>query len=327
MVSKLTSAKWIRSRKLAMLAAKIALAALLMALLLKPVRLSEVLQTLRNPRHPHFFICGWILLLPNLYLQWLRWHFLLRRIQKDLSWRESIPSLLGGLSIGTVTPGRFGEIGRVFFLARCDRLRAMGMLALDKFYSFVPLLLGGGWGIIALLSYLFKYQLFITIPLGFLGMLLSIILILVCLHPDWIRSFVYQVSVLFPHREKIKPFLQSLDFFKKTDAVALLLLSLLLYGVYIFQFCLFALSFQKIPLTTALTATSSTILAKTLLPISFADLGIREGASVFFFMKFNVERLTAIGSSLVLFLCNVLMPSLFGLVFLPKLSLRRQPKE
>jgi uncharacterized protein (TIRG00374 family) len=326
MVSKLTGAKLLTTRKLAMLAAKIILAVLLMALLLKPIRFSEVLQTMRNPRNPLFFVSGWILLLPNLYLQWLRWHLLLRRIQRDISWRESLSSLLGGLSIGTVTPGRFGEIGRVFFLARCDRLRAMGMLTLDKFYSFVLLLLGGGWGLVAFFSYLFKYQLFVLIPLGFIGILVSIIFILICLHPEWIRSFVYQVSVLFPHREKIKPFLQSMDFFKQTHAVTLLLLSLLLYGIYIIQFCLFALAFQRIPFTTALTATTCTMLAKTMLPVSFADLGIREGASVFFFMKFNVERLTAIGGSLVLFLCNVLFPSLIGLFFLPKLALKRQPR-
>src|SRR4030042_1947697 len=113
------------TRKLAMLAAKVLLAVLLMALLLKPIRLSDVLQTMKNPRNPHFFACGWILLLPNLYLQWLRWHILLRRIQKNLSWTESPPSLLGGLAIGTVTPGRFGEIGRLFFLSQCERLHAM----------------------------------------------------------------------------------------------------------------------------------------------------------------------------------------------------------
>ena len=71
-------------------------------------------------------------------------------------------------------------------------------------------------------------------------------------------------------------------------------------------------------------ATTSTILTKTLLPISLADLGIREGAAVFFFSKLQVGKVAAFNGSLLLFAVNVLLPTFLGLFLLPRLGWKEQ---
>lgn len=293
-----------------------------MAVVIRTVNFQEIAHALQNPADPASLLIATALFVPNLFLQWYRWHLLLRLINPAVPRSESVVSLLGGMVAGFVTPGRIGEVGRTLFLQKEDRLQALGLVVIDKLYAFFPVVVGGIWGLFLLLSYLFHYAAFIVYPLGLIASLLSLLALLIVFHPFWIRTFFYNLSILMPAKEKIQRVIHCMDRFETRQARIQLALSILLYGVYIVQFCLFALAFQPIPWTTALTATTATIFVKTLLPISFGDLGIREGASVFFFLKFNVEKATAFNSSLLLFAVNVLLPTLIGLIFVPKMGLK-----
>ena len=297
-----------------------------MAVLIRTVHLKEIAQALRDPARPLYIIAAGLLVFPNLFLQWYRWHFLLRLINPAVTALESAGSLFGGMVAGFVTPGRIGEVSRTLFIEHEDRLQAFGMIMLDKIYAFCPVFIGGAWGIMLLLGYLFRYATFLVFPLIFISVLVSFLFVYIALHPSLIRTFLYNLSILLPIRDKVKRLIGCVDRFKTRQARTLFFLSILLYGTYIFQFCLLAQAFQAIPWTTALTATTSTILVKTLLPISLGDLGIREGASMYFFMKFQVLKVTAFNSSLLLFVINVLFPTFIGLLFIPKMSWKNKEK-
>ena len=71
----------------------------------------------------------------------------------------------------------------------------------------------------------------------------------------------------------------------------------------------------------AFLAISATMLVKSLLPISIGDLGIRESAAIFFLGKIGVHESTAFNASILLFLINLLIPSLVGLVLVLKYRL------
>jgi uncharacterized membrane protein YbhN (UPF0104 family) len=241
-------------------------------------------------------------------------------INPNVSVAESLVSLFGGMVAAFVTPGRIGELGRTLFLSHEGRFEAIGLILLDKWYAFTPVIMAGIWGITLMLVYLFGYAAFLVWPLFFVALLVSGFAIWITLRPSWIRSLIYNLSLIMPARDRLKRILSSMDRFGPRHAQRLGFLSCLLYAVYILQFCLLAQAFQPIPWTTALTATTSTMFVKTLLPISLGDLGIREGASVYFFMKFNVLKVTAFNSSLLLFVINVLFPTLIGLFTVPKME-------
>ena len=63
-------------------------------------------------------------------------------------------------------------------------------------------------------------------------------------------------------------------------------------------------------------AVASAFLAKTLLPVSFGDLGVRESAAIYFFAQFGISRAAAFNASFLLFLINLLIPSLAGLLII-----------
>jgi uncharacterized membrane protein YbhN (UPF0104 family) len=308
-------------KKYFLLLIKLAVAAGVLVLLVKVVHIGEIRSAFANPKNPACIAAASFLLLPNLFLQWYRWHFLLGLIEPRTPVSESVGSLFGGMVGGIATPGRIGEFSRPLFLSRADQTRALGLVILDKFYALFPILIGGIWGIVLFLSYLFGYNLYLVWPLSAVALLISVLVLLLAFHPEWTRNFLYHLTVLFPSKDKLRKVIGVMDFFKKKQARILFMLSCLLYAVYIVQFCLLAFAFQKLPWTTALTATTSTIFAKTLLPFSFADLGIREGAAIFFFLKFNVQKVTAFNSSLLLFAINVVLPTLAGFFFIPKLNI------
>ena len=56
---------------------------------------------------------------------------------------------------------------------------------------------------------------------------------------------------------------------------------------------------------------------KTVIPqITFGELGIREGAAVYFLKHFGESAVAGLNAALFLFLINILFPALIGLIFL-----------
>ncbi len=313
-------------KKWVVLFLKLVITVTVMLIVAGKVDFKEIYTAFRNPQNPLFIFLAVILLFPNLFIQWYRWHFLLKLVQKDVPVSESISSFFGGLVAGFVTPGRIGELGRSLFLRQIDRLQAIGLLIIDKFYAFIVILTGGLWGIILLICYLFNYSTFMMIPLATAGVIIGLACVIVGLHPGWMRTFLYHISIFLPARDKMKQLISCMDHFTRADARKFFIYTIVFYCIFIVQFCLLAFAFQKISWTTALTATTATILAKTLLPISLADLGIREGAAMFFFLKFHVEKVTAFNSSILLFAINILIPTFIGLFFLPRLTWKSTKK-
>ncbi len=300
---------------------KICIAVIATWFLIEKVRFTEIQDALFNPQNPGFLCIAMALLIPNLALQWYRWYLLLKLIKPDIGKWQTFCSLMGGMIGGFITPGRVGEASRTLFLTDINRYHVLGLLFIDKIYAFVPIVFFGIWGIVLMLFYLFNYNMFLVWPLSLTALFINILCLTILLRPDWIRNLLYNLSVLFPTNQKVRMVIEGLDYFRRKNSMAMLILSFIFYGIYILQFSLLAFAFELTSWTTALTATTSTILVKTLLPVSFADLGIREGAALYFFLKFDIQKVTAFNSALLLFFINVLIPAVLGFLFIPKLSL------
>jgi len=284
------------------------------------VNFLDIYYALVNPLRPGFIVFSLFLFIPNLLLQWHRWHFLLKLIKPDIHYKNSFESLMGGMVVGFITPGRLGEVGRPLFLFDIDRLQAAGLVFIDKFYSFITILVGGIWGLTFIIYYQFNYRSFILYPLLLISLIITSLGLIICFYPSGIRKILYNISLIFPYRDNLKRFITCLDNFHNKEARIFLFYSFLMYGIYILQFCFLALAFQRMHFSTAVSSTIAAIFTKTLLPFSFADLGIREGAAVYFFVKFGIQKVTAFNSAILLFAINVLLPTCIGFIFLPKLG-------
>jgi uncharacterized protein (TIRG00374 family) len=299
---------------------KLGIAGLLLFLLIRTLKWSEISRVLKNPRDPWMIVFALFLLVPNLALQSLRWHYLLRLHRDTIRPRDSVRSLLGGMVTGFITPGRIGEMGRYLFLEKQDQWEAVGLVFVDKFYSFVIILVAGFWSMVIFLNHLIPVFRFLTWPVSIVAILITAGGLFLALHPNWLRNGIYQISLIFPYRDRFKGLIEVMDRFGKKRARCFIGLTGVMYCIYTLQFCLLIRAFAPVPWYELIIITSATVFTKTLLPIALADLGIREGAAVFFMRHLGRDPAAAFNSSLLIFIINILIPTLLGLIFLPGLG-------
>ena len=230
---------------------------------------------------------------------------------------EILNSLFSGFTFGLITPGRIGEFGRVFLIKGPSWVTLLGLTALDKLFSLSVVFLGGMLGISFLLFDRLK-QYFLFWAILVFAALTILCLFFLILHPDAIRTLLYSLNITLPVRDKIKLLIASLDHFHKKQAYTLLGLSCSFYFVFLGQYYILVLAFEKVLPWHVFEAVSSTLFVKTLLPIALGDLGIRESAAVEFFSYVHVQNTTAFNASIMLFAINILLPSFIGLFIVLK---------
>lgn len=292
---------------------RLALGTGVLTVLFLSVKPGSVLEAVKSPYRSGLFFLAAAFLVPNLALQWLRWHLLVRRLDAGIRPVGTLASLMSGMSAGFLTPGRIGEVSRPLFMSVSDRWMSAGLVVIDKWYAFLAVIMFGGWGVWTTFS--------ISSPgwtaAGVVFLAVSLISVWTAgTHPQWIRNLVYGLSLASPERSRVKRLIGSIDLVGPAEARLLMVLSVLMYFVYIVQFCLLIMAFEPVGWYEALAGASAAMMIKTFLPVSWGDLGVREAAAVYCFGKFGVEKSAAFQGAFLLFILNILIPALLGLFFL-----------
>jgi uncharacterized membrane protein YbhN (UPF0104 family) len=289
-------------KKMIFLGLKAVLSVLILMFLLNRIRLEEVTGALASAALSPL-IAAVLLLALNLYLQFAKWRLLVLSETAGASAKEIFFSLLAGITLGLATPGRMGEYGRPFFLKRAHWARLLGLTVIDKLYTFSIILFTGSLGLCCTAA---KPVWLAIVPFT------ALFLLVLVLRPDRFGGLLkkYRAS------PRLGEFVSALSGFSRANARKLSFLALLYVLTFMTQFYLLVRAFIPINPVQGMCASSATLLTKTLLPLTIGDLGIREGAAVFFFGRFQVPAAAAFDASLLLFVINVLAPGLAGLITL-----------
>lgn len=292
---------------------KLLLSFAILSYLVSHLNAKELLAALRDVRLSAFvLVCG---LLPlNIGLQFFKWHYLLRRAMRPtIAPRFSLYSLLAGFPLGLLTPGRWGELGRAFFLPQFNERKVMVLAAFDKVFDLLLSLLLGA---IALLYLTSKKMLPAELFLSCVALLAFVVMLhVLALQPSALKSFLF----LIKRKTRAKPSsLRVLTLFSRKDLVTLWLVSFGFALTYSLQFVLLLRGLAEVTFFEGMIGASAAFLAKSLLPIALGDLGVREGAAAFFFARMAISPQAAFNASLLLFLINLLLPSLLGMTLIWK---------
>ena len=230
-------------------------------------------------------ICGAIALV-GIGVQWMKWQLLLRNQIPEVNGRDALYSLLGGAALGLVTPSRLGELGRGVFLGR-SRAKAALLTAVDKLSSAAVTLGLGAAAAWILWPHLRGFLLLLFCVLGAL------------LYWGWCR------------RKASGPFAWG----------AIAGLSVLFNAVFMAQF--FYLVSASAGTNAAVALAVPVVFAlKTLLPLGFLDLGVREAAAILVFSSLDLEPQPAFVASILLFAFNVCLPAGLGWLWIGRRRLR-----
>jgi len=269
-----------------------------------------------------FFV---VLLIPlNWYLESTKWKILLKNVEQ-ISLRTSFYSVLTGLTTGIFSPGRLGEFaGRVLLLEPNNRKKASVLWAIGSITMTIVILL---FGVPALFLFIrsgkeigllqnFSATHYLTV------VLLSVFfLVLLYFLIPFVSNFLSgKFSQYFSSGFNL---LRSFSFLCLAN---ILILSLLRYLVFCFQFWLM-LSFFGIELSLweACVGIFTSYLFITFLPSFFlTEAAVKSSVFLLILSAFSDNSVAIISASMLLWIVNLAIPTLLGVLLLAKKRVVKQ---
>ncbi|MBX7158093.1 MAG: flippase-like domain-containing protein [Verrucomicrobiae bacterium] len=271
--------------------------------------------------HPGWMITSLALVIPLTFLT--AWRFQ-QMIPLEVAFPigEATRLTLAASVLNLVLPSKMGDLAKAYFLKNQGHLQgslAFSLVVFEKTCDMLSLLL---WGILGLLLYPQKDALFWMMTfaivsgtiLGF-GLLSS---------KKLAKTFFYYSSHFSPKKiaEKLhkleEAWLTMHDYFWKdrNRLFRVALTSIFLWFLHLFQIWLFILALRaSVPFLTNLALSPLAILAG-LIPLTFAGVGTRDGALIYFYQPyFNAHIAAALG---LLCTARYVLPAIGGLPFFAK---------
>jgi len=296
--------------------AKILIAVALLYFLITYIHFDEIIAAFQHS-DKELILFVFFLSFLNIYLQFVKWKVVCNSLLNINDEKKIWLSLFYGFSGGIATPVRVGEyVGRTLPFENVNIVKITIATFLEKFASLFLVLIFGG---LASILFIDKYfEIVYSIP--FIIFVVGLILIIIALVQGYnlVGNTIAYLSQRFLFFKKL---VEELSYVKELGSVALrklLLYSFLFYSVYILQYALLVKAFnQGGDLLYFIWAGTIVMFAKSFLSfISFADLGIRESASVFILSKMGFAKAIGFNAAIFLFLFNLLIPAILGLFLL-----------
>lgn len=257
----------------------------------------------------------------NIFLQYLKWKLTCSNVLDEHIRSKILTSLFYGFSAGIITPLRIGEyFGRAIAFRDKSVLEVSLATFIDKFF---PLMIVASFGSISSVFFIYSYynvSIYIAIALFVVLFSFFYFFALLILNPK------FWDNLLFSRIKKIRRFdsliecFQTLKTLDQKFVMKISFISLLFYSCFLIQYALLVSAFSHhFNLLSFFWVGNLLMFVKTIIPpISLGELGIREGASIYFLTTIGETSSVAFNASIFLFLINLLIPSLVGLVLLMK---------
>ncbi|MFH1388214.1 MAG: lysylphosphatidylglycerol synthase transmembrane domain-containing protein [Patescibacteria group bacterium] len=290
---------------------------ILFILILNKLGYKELINVF-NKINFYYFAFAVLLLLPLLFIKAYRWNYIKKTQGIIFSIKDSFLINNISLAIGFITPGRLGELTKIFYLKNKDNTigKSLVSVVLDRLADLFFLLFLSLISLIFFFSYFKKTILLLTIIIFFL-ILLSIFAI---------KSNIIQIifkkilNLVIPARYKkswslnYHDFLKNIKTYTLNNYLLILFFTTLSWFIYYIQSFLLlkSIGINSIPfLYLVISVTIAGFI--TLLPISISGLGTREATLIFFFSFYQIPSEKTIGFSLLI-LSMLLIAALIGLI-------------
>lgn len=297
---------------------KIIIAVGLLGYIVLKVNFREIIEALKNIDISLLTIAA-VLVIPNIFLQYLKWKITCKYLLNEISHKKIFLSLFYGFSGGVFTPARIGEyFGRAVAFRDKSLLQVTIATFIDKLFPLMVVVSCGSLASILFLHYYYHVSVYLTGSFFILLAALFYFAYMFMLDPRFWNSVLFTRISKHP---KFQKFLDNIVILKKLDRIfstKMVLISIGFYVCYIFQFALLAAAFtHHTDYIHYIWAGNLIIFSKSIIPpVSLGELGIREGASIFFLQQFGESAVAGFNASIFLFFINVLIPSITGLLLL-----------
>ena len=240
--------------------------------------------------------------------------------RRSLGFMEANRLILGASVLNMVLPSKMGDIAKAYFMKERGHLKgslSLSLVVFEKACDMVSLLF---WCAFGLFLYPAKDELFWTMTTAIAGGLILMLLLLGS--KQFAQIFFGLARKLGPKKLRSKidnlqsSWLEMHDYFwsDKKQLFKIAATSIFIWFLHLLQIWLFILALRaQTPFLTNLALSPLAILMG-LLPLTFAGVGTRDAALIFFYNPyFNVSTCAALG---LLCTSRYFLPALIGLPFL-----------
>jgi len=301
--------------------AKIIIAAGILYYLINSVEYSQIVLAINNANLT-IILLVFLLGMVNVYLQYSKWRLTCKEVLGVETKSKVLRSLFYGFSAGIITPLRIGEyFGRGIEFKDKSLVQVTVATLVDKFFPLMMVAFLGSISSLLFIYFYFDVSIYVVLALFILIFTFFYLLILLLMNNRFWNSILFSK---INSSSRIKPFIEKLKKFENLDRAyfyKMLVISFLFYSCFLIQYALLVSAFSHhFDFIQYLWAGNLIMFAKTIIPpISFGELGIREGASVYFITLMGESASVGFNASIFLFIINLLIPALIGVgMFLRK---------
>ncbi len=308
------------NKKVYVLLIKLFIAIGLLWFIISRVNLSEIITSIKGA-NLYFIVAAFSLVILNLFLQFKKWHITCINLLNEHNKKKIFYSLFFGIAGGSFTPIRVGEyFGRAIEFKDKPFIEVSIATLIDKLFLLIIITFVGSIASVLFLRFYYNVTIYISLALFAVIFILFYLLIVLILSK---KFWSYLSFDFLKSSKRLGPFFERLKVIKDLDrqySAKMITLSFLLYSCYTFQFALLVAAFSNhIRLVHYLWAGNLMMFTKAIIPsISLAEMGIREGASIFFLTRMGELSSAAFSASIFLFFINILLPSIVGMLLLFK---------
>ena len=264
----------------------------------------------------------------NWFLEALKWRYMISKIEK-VSIYTSLKAVFAGITVSSFTPNRVGEYGgRVFYLEKADRLKGVIITFIGSMSQLLITILFGSISFIILSELLSESKVLFSAISKFK----LLVFLLLFLLNVFIFYFFYNVHSfisffnLNKYINRFKQYIQTFTIYNSSELTNILLFSFSRYIVFSIQF-LILLNVFEIDSSTfhSMLSVMLIFLFVSIIPtIVVAEIGVRGSVAIYVFSLFTINSIGVFSSTLLLWIINLVIPSLIGIYFVFNLNFFRK---
>ena len=270
------------------------------------IDLSKILQILIDT-DLLYLLMALALITPQIIMKAWRWQLLMKMQDINYSLKDSSLAYFAGLFMGTITPGRLGDLIKVLYIQNRGHSFGKSFVSVfvDRTFDLLSLILIGYVSMFVFIT-LFEREIFILSSI-FLAIALLFIFLIVDMRKN--RRFLRWIYTFFvPERYKkdikinFDDFFRDLGLLKMQGLFLAAIITIVVWGIYFVMAYLFALSLNiDIPFLYLATCVAISAVI-TLIPISISGIGTRDATLIILFSYLGLSKESAIAFSMMILL-------------------------
>ena len=278
----------------------------------------NIIQNLPLLKKNYFYL---FILFILMFIQWFveaqKWRFLLCKVQY-LKFGQSIKAIFSGLSVSFLTPNRTGEfLGRIIFISKGNRIKASIITFIGNYSQLLTTITIGLISLFYLPNY-FNIDKYLDRNYYYIIIFFTLIISNILY---FFTNKIYDFASIFSKKNKYLSQIEVFKIYSKKELLIAYLYSIFRYIIFIIQYYIAFLTFDiHLSLIDFVILKPISILLITAIPtVSITDAGVRVSSALAIFALVDIST-NIISATILVWLVNLVIPSLIGLLFFNKLK-------